>query len=462
TKYGSIGYIEAKVSPTWVFASEPGLVVLTLAITEGKPFDVGWIEVKGNFQTQEKVVRRELRFYPEERWDITQVRAAEKRLKDTGLFTEATIEPVVPETHADQVRDVLVNVKESDRTNSFIIGAGVSSDNGLVGNIMLQNNNFDLFDRPRSWSDFIRGKAFRGAGQTLRLQFEPGTQFTRARIDFREPYFMNMPVGLNTSAYLFDRRRDGYKERRYGGTVSFDHKFEKGSLRGWTSDIALRTELVQVLDRKSFAAKSIRDVAGDNFLGTIKLTMMHDTTDSRFDPSRGHLFSVAYEQAAGGFFFGKITSRFVQHFTLATDEQDRKSVLSLRAEAGQILGDAPVFERFYAGGIGSMRGFNFRGIGPREGLRHNRVGGDFTFLTGAEYSFPLYAKVVRGVCFSDMGTVEQSFGINSWRMAVGAGVRLNLDIFGPVPMEFDLAYPVMKDREDNISYFSFFVGLPFF
>jgi outer membrane protein insertion porin family len=299
----------------------------------------------------------------------------------------------------------------------------------------------------------------------MRIRFEPGTKMSQGRIDFREPYFLNMPIGFNTSVYVFDRRRSGYNERRYGGEVSFDHKFEKGILKNWIGEIALRSELVQVQDRVSFAAKDIREVEGDNILTSAKVSLIHNTTDSRLDPSRGHLFSAGYEQAGamgGDFFFGKFITRFVQHFTLATDDQDRNTVLSLRAEAGQILGDAPVFERFYAGGIGSMRGFDFRGIGPKQGLRGNRVGGDCQLLAGAEYSFPLYAKAVRGVFFCDMGTVEEHFGIGTWRAAVGGGIRLTLDILGTVPMEFDLAIPVSKAGDDNVRVFSFFVGMPFF
>lgn len=464
TKYGSLGYIETRINRSWVFSEEPGYVILTLAVNEGNQFNVGWIEVNGNFHTQEKCVRRELRFYPEELYDITQVRDSEKRLRGTGLFSDVTIEPVVPEKNPDSVRDALVTVTESPNTNQFIAGIGASSDNGLLGNIVLENTNFDIMDWPRSWGEFFRGRAFRGAGQTMRIQFEPGTELTRGRIDFREPYLMDMPIGFNLSLYLFDRGRDGYDERRYGSEFSFDKRFEKGLLKGWTGEIAFRTEYVDVRNRQSFAAKDIRDVAGGNYLSSIKLTMLHDTTDSRFDPGSGHVFSASYEQAGamgGDFFFGKVTSRFVQHFTLAVDEQDRKSVLSLHANAGQILGDAPVFERFYAGGIGSFRGFDFRGISPRDGLRKNRIGGDFMLLTGSEYSFPLFEKSVRGVLFLDMGTVEQDFGINSWRAAVGAGVRITLDIFGTIPMEFDFALPVAKDSEDDTRFFSFFIGLPF-
>ncbi|MBI4579250.1 MAG: outer membrane protein assembly factor BamA [Planctomycetes bacterium] len=465
TKYGSIGYIEARIVSSWVFAAEPGLVVLTLTITEGNQFNIGWIEVNGNFHTQEKVVRRELRFYPEEIYDVTKVRDSEQRLKETRLFSEVTIEPVVPTENPANTRDVLVTVIESPQTTQFIAGVGASSDSGIVGNIQLKNTNFDLKDWPRSWGEFFRGRSFRGAGQTMSIQFEPGTEFTRGRIDFREPYLFDMPIGFDTSLYLFDRGRDGYDERRIGGSFGFDHKFEKGILEDWIGAVSLRAEYVDVRDRQAFAAKDIRDVDGGNYLSSVRTTLIHDTTDSRLDPTRGHTFSASYEQAGamgGDFFFGKIASRFVQHFTLATDARDRKSVLSLRAEGAQILGDAPVFERYYAGGIGSMRGFDYRGIGPLQGLRKNRVGGDFMFLTGAEYSFPLYEKAVRGVTFIDMGTVEKDFGLTAWRASVGAGVRLTLDILGTVPREFDLAFPISKHGDDDVRYFSFFIGLPFF
>lgn len=465
TKYGRIGYIEASIQTSWVFAEEPGLVVLTLTIQEGNQFEIGWIEVNGNFHTQEKVVRRELRFYPEELYDITQTREAEQRLKNTGLFSEATIEPVVPLREPDSVRDVLVTVTESPNTSRFIAGVGASSDVGLLGNLVLENTNFDITDWPRSWGEFFRGRAFRGAGQLMRIQLEPGTELVRGRIDFREPYLFDMPIGFNTSLYLFSRGRDGYDERRYGGSFGFDRRFEEGLLKDWTGEISFRAEYVGVVDRQSFAARDIRDVEGWSYLSSVKASLLHDTTDSRFDPSQGHVFLASYEQAGamgGDYYFGKLYSRFVQHFTLATDEEDRKSVLSVRAEGGQIVGNAPVFERFYAGGIGSIRGFDFRGISPRQGLRNNRVGGDFLFMTGAEYSFPLYEKAVRGVFFADMGTVERDFGLTTWRASVGAGIRLTLDILGTVPMEFDLALPVSKHGDDDVRYFNFFVGLPFF
>jgi outer membrane protein assembly complex protein YaeT len=464
TEYGSRGYIDAIANSSWVYSNEPDQVVLTITIREGEQFRVGWIEVRGNINTQEKCVRREVRLYPQEIYDITEMRGSERRLKGTGLFSEATVEAISPEKPEPNVRDLLVTVEENPQTNQFIAGIGASSDSGLVGNFVLENTNFDLFDTPRSWGELFRGRAFRGAGQTLRLQLEPGTEVTRFRIDFREPYLMDKPIGYGQSLYLFARGRDGYTEERAGATFSLDKRFEEGLLEGWVGEVALRTDYVTVDNRDAWAAEDIRDVDGSSYLSTVKLSLLHDTTDSRFDPSRGHRLRLSWEQAGalgGHYYHSKLSGSYVRNWTVAVDEKDRKSVVTAHARVGQILGDAPVFERFYAGGIGSVRGFAFRGISPRDGLRGNKVGGDFMLLGGAEYSFPLYARVIRGVFFSDMGTVEESFGLSSWRVSAGVGVRLTLDFFGTIPMEFDLAFPVAKDGDDNTRAFSFFIGLPF-
>ena len=462
TEYGRQGYIYATATPSRVFAEEPGQVVITLRIAEDSQFTMGRIEIHGNAQTQDKVVRRELRFYPGELYDTTKVRDAEKRIKDTQLFTEATITPV---GNSPDVRDALVQVTESPKTVNFIVGAGVSSDSGLAGNIVLENTNFDLFDFPRNATEFFKGKSFRGAGQTARIQLEPGTEVQRFRIDFREPYLMDQPIGLSTSAYYFERDRGPYDEQRLGLTWGFDHRFESGALKGWTGTLGFRTEWVGIRHVKFLSAEDIRDVEGGNYLSSIEPALIHDTTDSVFTPTKGHRFKLGWEQAGlmgGNFTYSKVTASYVQHWTVTSDEYDRKSVLSARVNAGYMFGNTPVFERFYAGGIGSFRGFRFRGISPRQGIRNDKVGGDFMLLSGGEYVVPIYEKVIQGVAFLDMGTVEREISIRTWRMSVGVGVRLTLPFFGTVPMEFDLGFPVLKNSEDQEQIFSFYVGLPFF
>lgn len=459
--YGQRGYLEAVVQPAWVFTDEPGTVDVTFHITEGPSYRVGEVVIRGNRTTKDKVVRREVRLLPGGVFDLVRARESERRLRESPIFKSARITPV----GQDPVyRDALVEVEEAERTGQILFGFGVTSNSGLIGNIVIENNNFDIADWPRSLEELFRGQAFRGAGQSLRLQLEPGTEFNRFRIDFTEPYLLDQPISLGTSLYLFERGRDEYDERRLGIHVRFGRRFESGLLENWSAELALRLEWVKIDSIGLFAARDIRDAEGQNFITSATLSLAYDTTDSRLVPTRGYRFATAYEQAGalgGDFTFGKLSASYTWYRTLRIDEFDRKHVLALRARTGFIFGDAPVFERFYAGGIGSMRGFEFRGISPRAGIREDRVGGDFLLLTGAEYSFPLVGDTLRGVVFLDMGTVESSVKIDNWRVALGAGLRLTLDFFGPIPLEFDFAVPLVKDDDDDTQVFSFFLGTTF-
>ena len=166
---------------------------------------------------------------------------------------------------------------------------------------------------------------------------------------------------------------------------------------------------------------------------------------------------MSYEQFGlfgGDHDFGRLTVRYRWFKTLRTDALDRKSVLRLLAHGGAIVGDAPVFERFYAGGTGTIRGFEYRGVGPREGLDDNNIGGDYLILLGAEYSYPLFGDMVRGHVFMDTGTA----GGDAYRVSIGTGIRLTLNILGPVPLEFNLAAPIMSDGDDETQVFSFVIG----
>lgn len=462
TLYGELGFINAAAQASWVFAADdPGFVDLTLSISEGGQYRVGRVVVRGNSRTKDKVVRREVRLFPEELFDTTAARQSEQRLRETGLFTEARVTAVGEDP---EYRDAVVEIVESDDTTKILFGIGVTSDSGVVGNITVENRNFDLFDWPRTFGEFFRGQSFRGAGQTLRLQFEPSTEFTRGRVDFFEPYLLDKPVSLGTSFYLFQRDRDDYEEERLGLSVSFGRRFNEGLLKGWAGEIALRTEWVDISDVSFLAARDIRDAEGGDYISSIKGTLVRDRTDSRFIPTRGDRLKGSWEQfgvMGGDAYFAKAIVSYNWYKTLRTDVFDRKSVLHLRGLSGFIIGDAPVYERFYAGGIGSLRGFEFRTVSPRQGIRDDDVGGEFMLLTGAEYTFPLVGKQLRGVLFTDMGTVEPGVEISDWRVSIGAGLRMYVDFFGPVPLEMDFAIPLATGDGDDEQVFSFFFGTAF-
>ncbi len=453
--YWELGHIHATVRAVRVFTDTPGAVRVTFEIDEGEQFRVGRVVVRGNTRTKDKVVRRALNLYPpDDLLDLNEAKAAERRLLDTRIFDSARVMPV-----GDQpgVRDIVIDVQEAERSGDFLFGLGVTSNSGLVGNLVLDLKNFDLFDWPRNFSELIKFRSFFGGGQRLRLELQPGTELTRFRLDFTEPYFLDRPIRFDFSTYFFERGRDGYDESRAGVGVSFGKRFERGRLQGWSGEIALRVESAEVDNVDLFASGDIRDDEGKHLITSVKVAMARDRTDSRFLPAAGDRFRIGYEQfgiLGGDQDFGKLTVRYDWYKTLKTDLMERKSVLRLRAEGGAIVGDAPVFERFYAGGTGTIRGFEFRGVGPRDGIDENNIGGDYLLLLGAEYGYPLYGDNLRGHFFFDTGTV----GSGTYRASIGAGVRLTIDILGPVPLEFNLAIPILADGDDQEQVFSFLVG----
>jgi len=126
-----------------------------------------------------------------------------------------------------------------------------------------------------------------------------------------------------------------------------------------------------------------------------------------------------------------------------------------------------VFERFYAGGHRSLRGFDFRGVSPR-GIRNDTltlgddpIGGEFLFIQSFEYNFPVYEDVIRAVFFTDTGTVDTDFNFSKYRVSIGTGIRIKIPFLGQAPFALDVAYPLIKEKEDDIQYFSFDLAVPF-
>ena len=455
SKYWEQGHIYASTRAIRVFSDRPGFVRIAIEVEEGDEYRVGRVVVRGNTRTNDKVVRRALNLYPPyDLFDLTEAKEAERRLLETRIFDSARVMPVGDEPG---MRDVVIDVQEAERLGDFLFGFGVTSNSGLVGNVVLDLQNFDLFDWPRSASELVKFRSFFGGGQRFRLELQPGTDVSRFRMDFTEPYLFDKPIRFDVSSYFFERGRDGYAERRGGFGISIGKRFERGRLLNWSTELALQVEGVNINDVDLFAARDIHDTEGSHLMTSLKASMARDRTDSRFLPSTGDRFRIGYEQfgvLGGDHDFGKLTARYQWFKTIKTDVLERKSVLQLEAEGGVIIGDAPVFERFYAGGTGSIRGFKFRGVGPHEGIDDNNVGGDFLVLLGAEYSYPLFGENVRGHVFVDSGTA----GSGMYRAAIGTGVRLTIQMLGPLPLEFNLAVPILSDGDDDEQFFSFLVG----
>ena len=457
--YGEVGHIDATVRASRQFPSPEGpvteaaaVVNLVYDVNEGGAYQVGRVIIRGNDVTQDRVIRREMRFFPEQLYNTVAVEESRKRLMETGLFNKVTISP---EGTTSGVRDVAVTVEEGN-TAQILLGVGVNTNSGLVGNITYTQRNFDILGWPNAQRKFPT-KAWRGAGQRLTISVEPGLEMSQAYIDWFEPRLGDSQLSLGQRLYFFDRDRESYDEQRGGYMASVGRRFPNR----WYVELAGRIEDVRLRNVDSTAPSEVRQDEGDNFLAGPKITFTRDRTDSRWMPSSGDRFQVSYEQIVGDHNFGEMVGDYRIYRTVWMDALDRKHIVAGRLTAGHIFGDAPVFERFYGGGIGSVRGFEYRGISPRGAGTSDQIGGEFMLLAGAEYTFPLVGDQLRGVLFLDTGTVEEDFGVSSYRASAGFGVRWVIPLLGQVPMSFDFGFPISKDSQDDTQIFSFSVGWTF-
>ena len=438
----------------------PGLVQVQYNVLgdRGVPDRIGRIIIEGNEITRDRVILNQLDLRPGQILQYPKLEDARMRLARLGIFDaeEPPAVDVLPNELDNTFKDIRVRVRET-RTGQLVFGGSVNSDAGLTGNIALNERNFDLFRLPTSWDDFRYGRAFRGAGQELRIEAAPGTNFQRYSVTFREPYLLDTPFGLTTSGYYYNRAFAEYNEDRYGGRVTLDRRLDPI----WTASLSTRIEGVNIKDVPAYATPAITDDRGHHFLVGLRAGINRDTRDSYIYPTKGNVFDAGFEQVLGDYNFPVGTAEFTQFFSskyLAREDGSGRHVLGFRTQVAAAGTNAPVFERFYAGGIRSFRGFSFRGLGPFE--NNLAVGGTLSILNTIEYQVPILPNdKMFAVAFVDHGTVERNFRITDYRVSVGAGIRLSVPALGPLPLAFDIAFPLHQGPYDKRQIFNFSVGV---
>lgn len=348
-------------------------------------------------------------------------------------------------------------VVEEARTGRLMFGVGVNSSAGVTGQFVIDERNFDITRIPTSFSDFVNGTAFRGAGQGFRLEALPGNQVQRYLVSFTEPYLLDTLISLNVSGFYFNRLYLDWNEQRLGGRLSLGRRL--------TPDLSLsaavRAEQVKIYQPRILGVPELDAALGDNDLYSGRISLTHDTRDVPFAPTQGHLIDLSYEQVFGDYDYPRGQAEWTQYFLIRErPDGSGRHTFSTSLRAGFSGSQTPVFENFFAGGFSTLRGFQFRGASPTSG--GVIVGGEFQLLGSLEYKFPLTADdMFKGVFFVDYGTVEEKIEINSedFRVAPGFGFRINVPMLGPAPLAFDFAFPVARENTDRIQIFSFFFGL---
>lgn len=353
----------------------------------------------------------------------------------------------------DPTVDLDIQVTET-QTGRLMFGAGFNSDIGVVGSFVLEEKNFDITRVPTSLQDFVDGTAFRGGGQQFRLEAVPGSQVSRYLFSFREPYLLDSDISLGVSGFYYTRLFPDWNERRAGGRVSLGRQFSNTV----SGSLALRLEDVDISSPTTPTPKILQDNLGTSMLSTIRAGVSHDTRDRAFMPGRGHFAEVAYEQGVGEFVYPRAEVSGQQYFTLAErPDGSGRQILTLLGNVNYTGENTPIYERYFAGGFQSFRGFAFRGVSPTD--QGVAIGGRWMATGTAEYMVPVTANdQFQLVAFTDFGTVENDVGFQDFRVSVGGGVRLTVSALGPAPIALDWAVPVVREDFDKTRLFSFYFG----
>jgi len=445
--YGSRGYADVAINPD-IRDAGPNKVHIKYLITEGSRYRVGRVNIEGNTKTKDKVIRREIPLKPGDWFNSVELDTTKARLENLQYFSDVQTNG---SPGGSGYRDVNVLVEEK-ATGSVGVGLGFSSIDSVVGFLNLEQSNFDLFN---PWS-------FTGGGQRFAMNLRLGSERTDFSVSLVEPWFMDRQLALGGE--LFYRQStyfsDYYEQTNAGAAVSLRKPL------GNRSSLKLEYRLEQVdidLENDTPAGSELQKEEGDYLRSALALNYIYDSRDSTILPRSGHKIDAGLTVAGLG--------GDVETFTVSVQGQKYwnlkwDTILSVNGELAFVDSwgnDVPVFERMFLGGGRTLRGFEFRDVGPRDnpGTTDEVIGGQSLGFLSFEYTIPI-VETVRAAVFYDTGFVNSG----SWDPSpsdlysdVGVGIRLKLPI-SPLPLALDYAIPVSSpdDEADKGGQFNFYLN----
>jgi outer membrane protein insertion porin family len=408
--YGEKGYAAVAVLPDIVPEETTRQVKVTLRINEGGIYSVGKISISGNHKTRDKVIRREVRLNEGDTFDGKLLKRSYQRITNTNFFEEVKLVPRLK--HREKTVDLDIAVKEK-KTGSVSLGVGYSSEDKMVGMIEYNQANF------------------RGAGQNVKVKAELGSVASSFSLSFSDPWFLDRPVAFSTSLYNTKREYGDYTRKSIGFSVGLGKEFKEY----WRGNIVYSLEEADITDVDATASATIREQEGERITSSISPSVSRDTRDNFIDPHTGSRNSASLVYAGlGG------DNRFLK-FRINSDwffPVTERTTLAVRGRYGHATGlqgrKVPLYERFYVGGIHSVRGFGFGEAGPRD-ENDEVIGGLNMLVFNTEFIFPLSESLrLKGVVFFDTGTAYDG-NIDRMRYSAGGGVRW-LSPMGPIRLEW--------------------------
>jgi outer membrane protein insertion porin family len=455
--YGSKGYAFASISPVIKPNPEKKLVDVTLEVSEGDQIFVNRINITGNVKTRDKIIRRELKFDEGEIYDTTSLKRSYERLKNLDFFEDVQI---VPERKGGKDKvDLDVKVKEKS-TGSFSIGGGYSTIDRLVGIGEITQNNF------------------LGLGEMLKFKGEFGARTQDFNLSFLEPWLLDRPVSLRVDLFKEERTYTGYSDKSLGGSLSLGRRFwDYWGITGsysWSDESYFNVTDTISTDPLFIQSQELKTT------GKVGVNFYRDSRDNYLDPRRGSNNSIYTEYAAtflgGDNAFYKIIGDSTWYFPFFFD-----TAFSIHGRIGYAAGlqgrPIPLNERFFVGGMGTVRGLDWGTAGPRFPIvKQDKItgstvtisdtgdpkGGAKELVFNGEYTFPLFAAVkLRGVTFVDAGRAfddNEGYDLSKLTYTAGAGLRWTSPM-GLIRLEY--GYVLNRKQDERAGKFEFSMGSMF-
>lgn len=466
--YGDFGYAFVNVEPLTDVDPDQKSVAITYKVDKGPEVYFDRIEITGNTKTQDEVIRRELLVQEQQRFGGSQLKLSRSRVQRLGLFQDVNM-TTQRSDQPDKI-DLLVDVKEA-QTGAFTAGAGFSTADRFLFNVRLSENN--LF----------------GTGDRVSINADIGSVYRNFTLDYTDPYTLNSYFTTTFSGFNFRTEFDDFDRDGTGFSIQALYPFTALGVRripfvGAPLDevrfgMEYKFEQANITNiSRFFRVPSIDAEEGKRLTSSVIPTLIRNTLNHPFDPTDGSVqdVSVQFAGVGAGAKFLVVEGRTRWFIPFYKSQSLGTFVYSLGARLGYGVGEEgrqgneiPLFERFFPGGINSLRGFRSRTLGPREPVFDplnnvvdtTPIGGSAQLILNNELIFPLVESLgLRGVLFFDAGNAwshDEGLPVDDLRYDVGWGVRW-LSPIGPLRLE--IGYPLDRKQNERSSVFQFSFGAP--
>ena len=435
--YAQKGHAFADILPQTTINDEKQIVNVRITPQKGRRAYIGRVLIKGNDFTRDKVIRREVALLEGSLFDGEKLKLTRRRLRNLGFFEEVKLETKRGES--PDLLDVEIELKEKP-TGVISGGTGFSSRAGLL-----------IFGEVRENNLF-------GRGQTMALRLRRSDLDTTGTLSFLEPHFLDTNFSLTSSLFLQNDEFSNFERDRVGGNLGFGR---------WLAEHVFARLIYQYEENDVFnvdrtATSFIKAQRGKSATSSVSPSLIRDARDNRIRPTRGGVTRLTNRLA------GSVLGGDNDFYTLLAEHRHYYPFLKKRVIVmgrGRVTwadgfggDDLPIFERAFLGGARTLRGFDFRDVGPKD-ASGDPIGGNASLLVNVELQFPFIAGL-RAVIFYDAGQVyskdgDQVFDLGDLRSSAGGGMRI-LSPLGPISMDWG----VKLDRKpgESLSEFHFTIG----